>query len=382
MNPNHDWNRGGTWSPPTDAEKPLCPYKPGFTVDIKEHVPPPPFGTGYYPVGDWPYDRVTDAMLRSITQTELVMTNPPRECKPMASSFAPALANLTITEGIAIKDGRGSQLALCRISPKSPGQQPFSAVAKIFDPLYYSFRDKVAPSNPTDVTFDAEVDYCSEAAAYEHLRRGGRTGSFAPSYYGSWTFTLPIRHEGVVRQRQVRMVLIEHINGVCLHGLCWDKQLALRCHESYRLGVLAAILDAYVKLMHAGVEQMDLAPRNVILAPGPQDTSAPQPIPRVVIIDYAWAVVYHRAKEEVKSASWQAGKFPRNPMGYFWNYPLDDFGYWIPSAWDENRRRKQEWLMKEFGGRGKPTTKLCGRSLTSLLHRCLGSEKGSWGHFW
>ena len=224
-------------------------------------------------------------------------------------------------------------------------------MAKIFDPLYYSFRDKVAPSNPADVMLDAEVNYCSEAAAYEHLRRGGQTGFLAPKYYGSWTFTLPICHEGVIRQRKVRMVLMGHLGGTCLDGLCRKKQLGLRYHESYRLGVLAAVLDAYVRLMHAGVEQLDLAPRNVILVPGPQDVSTPQPIPRVVLIDYGEAVVYNRAKEEEKNKkSWEATKLPRNPASYFWNYSLDDFRYWIPSAWDDNRRLKQEWLREEFVG--------------------------------
>jgi hypothetical protein len=43
---------------------------------------------------------------------------------------------------------------------------------------------QVAPSNPADVTFDAdaEVDYCSEAAAYEHLACDGQTRVLAPEY--------------------------------------------------------------------------------------------------------------------------------------------------------------------------------------------------------
>jgi hypothetical protein len=157
---------------------------PGFTVGIKEHSPPPPFGTGYYPVVNWPYDKVTDAMLHLITQTKLVMTNLPLEPDTKPAFSGSALATLTITEAIAVQDGWGPQLALCKVTPELPGRHPFSAAAKMFDPRYSSFRDKVAPSNPADVAFDAEADYCSEAAAYEHLVRGGRTGVLALEYYG------------------------------------------------------------------------------------------------------------------------------------------------------------------------------------------------------
>lgn len=68
------------------------------------------------------------------------------------------------------------------------------------------------------------------------------------------------------------------------------------------------------------------------------------------MIDYGGAAVYNRAKEEKKRKAWEGTKLPRNPMDYFWNYSLDDFGYWIPLAWDGDRKLKQEWLMKEFGG--------------------------------
>jgi hypothetical protein len=72
---------------------------------------------------------------------------------------------------------------------------------------------------------------------------------------------------------------------------------------------LAAILDAYdVWLMDAGVEQLDLAPRNGMLIPGPRDTPSPQPMPRVVLIDYGGTVVYSRAKKEDTRKAWDATK--------------------------------------------------------------------------
>ncbi|KAI7773848.1 hypothetical protein LA080_009725 [Diaporthe eres] len=67
---------------------------------------------------------------------------------------------------------------------------PFEAVAKIYDPLYYSFSSDIG-NYPCDVVLRADEDYAQEVAAYECLTRAGQTGSFAPAYFGSeW-----LRHE-------------------------------------------------------------------------------------------------------------------------------------------------------------------------------------------
>ncbi|KAL2128678.1 hypothetical protein VTI74DRAFT_8852 [Chaetomium olivicolor] len=344
------------WSPPPDPEKPRCPYQRRFTVSITEHVPPPPFGRPEYAPGDWPYE----PMLKEITQTKLVMTCPPLDSKTQSghreTARPPRQATLTITDTLAVGNDRGPQLAVCSITPiGEPGSRPFVAVAKIFDPLYYSFT--LTKHEPADVAFSAEVDYCSEAAAYDHLTRqcqaGHLTGamrSFVPAYYGAWTFTLDILYEGVQRQRKVRLLLIEHLEGVCLSDLCREASCALRYDKSYRLGVLARILDGYARLKHAGVEHNDLAARNVMLLPGPLEIPRPQPIPRVVLIDYNAAVVYDISKEG--RSEFQEHKLPPSPMFLFWDFSLDkeNFGYWVPEEWNYNPRARQEWLLEEFGG--------------------------------
>lgn len=60
----------------------------------------------------------------------------------------------------------------------------FEAVAKIYDPLYYSFSSDIG-NYPCDVVLRADEDYAQEVAAYECLMRAGQTGSFAPAYFGS-----------------------------------------------------------------------------------------------------------------------------------------------------------------------------------------------------
>jgi hypothetical protein len=134
---------------------------------------------------------VPEAWLKSVTQTKHVLTHPPLET---AAPSAPKAAQLTITKSLAIGNSRGAQLVVCCIARKASGATSFAAVAMVFDLLYYSFFDKLV-GMPVDVVRMADQDYSREAVAYEHLRKMGHTGSFAPKYSGSWTFTLPFSHE-------------------------------------------------------------------------------------------------------------------------------------------------------------------------------------------
>lgn len=259
-------------------------------------------------------------------------------------------AKLTIVKPIAVEDGRGPQLVLCSIAlnTSGPPTKSFAAVAKIFDPLYYSFHNKLASHEPVDVAFEADGDYSLEAAAYEHLQKTHQTGSFAPSYSGSWTFNLPIRHVGVMRQRPVRLLLIEDLHGVCMRDLCNDPR-TLTYDEGYRRGVLAKILDGYVRQDHRGCLQDDLAPRNIILVPGPQHKTGPQPVPRVVLIDYKNAIVYGKPPAGMDAS--HITKLPKSPLDWFWDDTFPQFDGWRPPQWNANYRVVQEWLLKVFHGK-------------------------------
>lgn len=168
------------WMPPPDPDKPNCPYLPGFKVDISTHVAPLPFG-GEYPTASYPSR--TEEWLNSVSQTKHVVTYPPLETPAPTDTKT---ARLIVTRSIAIGNARGPQVLLCSVTPhREDGNAPtFEAVAKIYDPLYYSFVSDIG-SYPCDVVLRADHHYTQEVAAYECLTRAGQTGSFAPAYFGS-----------------------------------------------------------------------------------------------------------------------------------------------------------------------------------------------------
>ncbi|KAK4170813.1 hypothetical protein QBC36DRAFT_369750 [Triangularia setosa] len=332
------------WAPPADPDKPVCPYRRNFTVDIKSHTPPAPFGGRDYNRGT--RTAVADQALRTIKQTDLVMRNP-----PLGTANPPTqrTATLAISGELAVADGRGAQLAICTITPKVAGQRTFTAVAKIYDPLYYSFRNKDVPSVPADVTWDADMDYSREAASYEHLERIGEAGSFAPRYFGSWTFNMAIRIGNTTQQRPVRMILIENVPGPSIRQLCLPNSGAALDRAS-RLEILARVLDGNARLLFKGIGQNDLAARNVICAYPPNTLPAAmrQPPQRVTLIDYNTAVVYERTRHGIRPL--QRATLPPNPMELHWNDTLVEFRGWIPAEWEATPRLRQEWLRSRFGG--------------------------------
>ncbi|AEO61137.1 hypothetical protein MYCTH_2311014 [Thermothelomyces thermophilus ATCC 42464] len=337
-----------TWRPPTDPDKPACPYQTGFTIDIKSHTPPAPFGGRDYGPGTRVV--VPDQALRSLKQTELVMGNPPLRT---ADPAAPRTHTLSVTHELAVADGRGAQLVLCTITPKVPaGQAAFQAVAKIYDPLYYSFPNKDVPSVPCDVTWLADEDYSREAAAYEHLQSIGKAGSFAPRYFGSWTFTARILIDKTTpRSRPVRLILLEYVRGPSIRELCPAPPAAATFDEAYRLEVLARVLDGDAKLRFKGINQRDLAARNVLLnyPPGLPPAERHTMIPRLVLIDYNISIVYARTKRKI--GPYHGTTLPPNPMQIHWTNPLQEFRGWIPAEWEAAPRLRQEWLSKRFGGK-------------------------------
>jgi hypothetical protein len=352
------WSNFLFWSPPEDPERPVLPYASALTVTITEHVPPRPFGLpSVYPLIEPPYD-TSDEHLKTLTQTRLVVTCPPVEANRDTDGAVakmkkpPASATLKIDGPIAVKDGRGPQVVVCTITPQDRHSKPFQAAAKIFDPLYYSFQNENAPHRPVATTLKADSDYSIEAAAYAHLQKTGQTGAFAPDYYGSWTFALPICHRGTQHERQVRLVLVEYIDGVCMRDLCCYQEsppLALGFSEEHRLDVLADILDGAARMDHSGMNQRDLVPRNIMLKLEPEaEDERPRLVQRAVLIDYNISVVYHLSPEEWKYH--EVTELPVNPMELFWNVSLDDFGHWVPQDWQCNGRAQQEWLMGRFGG--------------------------------
>jgi hypothetical protein len=304
--------------------------------------------------------------LLSLTQTELVIANPPLE-----TADPPVLRThtLSVTRELAVADGRGAQLVLCTIEPKDPADPatpaPFQAVAKIYDPLYYSFPHQDVPSVPCDVTRFADEDYSREAAAYEHLQAIGEAGSFAPQYFGSWTLTARLQsHTGKPttpppQSRPVRLILIEYIAGPSMRELCAGPSPvpAAALDEGYRLEVLAQIMDAEAVLRLKGLNQRDLAARNIILHNAPPIKShdrapvKPSTIPRLVLIDYNISVIESRRIDKTGPCDGgMAATLPQNPMLTYWNNSLQEFRGWIPLTFQSDPRWRRKWLRGRFGG--------------------------------
>lgn len=314
------------WSPPEDLDKPRLSYIPGFTVQIRRHVPPPPFGGPRY--GRGTRKRLSQTYLREITQSKLVIEHPgPGAPLPALSE----MAQLTVVTPISIGEVRGAQVVACEIFPQNKGDQPYQAVAKIYDPMYYHFEFDYN-HQPRDTVWQADSDYSREAAAYEHLQQKNMT-SFAPQYFGSWTLDLPITSRRAPKTRPVRIILIEQLDGYSsMWSMCVrnnpDPQAAndaFHYPEDFRLEVLAVAMDGYVRMLHSGLDQSSFTSRNIMLSMSAipsKSAGVPVisgiPLPRVVLVDYHASVVYDRitarARPFIRNIA--AHRFPSTQCSY------------------------------------------------------------------
>ncbi|KXJ85659.1 hypothetical protein Micbo1qcDRAFT_180639 [Microdochium bolleyi] len=150
--------------------RPPCPYKEGFTLQLRPHQPPPAI-----------YSRDT---ARQGQHAEWWWIIPSRWKSPESSP--------------EIKTGRPSQ----------------RVVAKIYDPLYYSISQRP----DSNLTHAADSHYPRKEAVYEHLDAQEHGGEFTPTYHGSWTFDFPTSHPNVpgVHRRAVRAVNMDWVDGESL----------------------------------------------------------------------------------------------------------------------------------------------------------------------
>lgn len=342
------------WHAPEDPDKPNLPYLPGFTIQVSRHAPPPAFSTveELQDLGYQERPRLPEKYLETVAHSEAVVTNPPEEGIPLPSQAE--TAQLVITSPIAIGSARGPQIVACRVTPQQGDRGPFTAVAKIYDPLYYNFEHSIG-NYPRDTVSEADEHYMVETWAYQTLEKANQTGSFAPKFYGSWTFTLPIVLKGVRIERPVRFILIEQLSGVSIQESRIQNSYsqeaakdAFHYPEEYRLEGLARAMDGYVRQMKAGVRQSDFAGRNLVLVPYENPTIQSEMIsgfylPRVVLIDYNNADLEELPSDDVDPR-------PTNPAETFWGpYLWSDIAGWVPSTW-KNGKAQKEWLIKRFCG--------------------------------
>lgn len=329
------------WHAPEDPDRPRLPYLPGFSVRISRHAPPSGGEQSGFQQRPW----LEESYLRTVTHSEAVIGNPPVDGVEDSSSQA----ELVITSTIAIGSARGAQIVACTVNPLDGDAEPFEATAKIYDPLYYNFEHSIG-YYPRDCVEEADQDYMVETYAYEILDQTGYTGSSAPKYYRSWTFTLPIIFRGLSTARPVRLILMELLKGATIRESRIQNSYnrgagtdAFHYPEEYRLEVLARAMDAYVRQRKGGVDQNDFAGRNIVLVPMQSEKVCGVFLPRIVLIDYNNANVRELSSEEL-------ALLPPNPTQIFWGqYLWEDVAGWVPDAW-EDVKIQQDWLIHRFCG--------------------------------
>jgi catechol 2,3-dioxygenase-like lactoylglutathione lyase family enzyme len=322
------------WRPPPEPHKPYLPYTRGTKIHISKHTPPEPFDSEY---AHHEGQRLlaSEDLLHSTTLVELCFQQAPAEGERATHSDSKVLE---ITDPIEVKDGHGAQILLCRFEG-----EPETYVGKVYDPLYYGFPNPEWPSMPRDVTYVADGDYSREAAAYQYLadQQFDGSGVVVPKYHGSWTFSLPMESpSGWLRP--VRMIIMENIDG----RMMLDINIA-RMSEPKRLDVIARVIEAESRLRHIGLDQNDVAQRNVILCG--YDSSPEEMVERVCLIDFNIAVITERSRTSVEYGGWEQTRLPCSPADAWWDKECHEFSDWFPSEWDDYGDDWHAWLVDRYG---------------------------------
>lgn len=323
----------GRWTPPSEPLRPENPYKKGQSFEIRKHTACPPFGEDYtYYEGV--RECASERELRGKTLVELCLDRPPFEGVTAVDQEA---RTLEIVGELRVKDDGGAQIVVCRFSGE---KEQF--VAKIYDPLYYGFADRMWSDRPRDVTYEADKDYSREVAAYAELD-GELGGTDIPKYHGSWTFELPLDVPDGRKIRDVRLILIEHIKGRPMTDLKPDT-----FSESGGLELVRRMIEAEVRVQFAGVRHGDVSQRNVMVC-----VTEPDKIERVALIDFNFAVVIRLDNFEQQFSGLKRrpkAKTPPNPIDMWWGGALYGVaGEWFPKSWELRLRACQEWLYESYG---------------------------------
>ena len=296
--------------PPSSQEDDFGLYTSGQALLPKRHIPAPPCGRDYCD-SDAPSSDVPD----EVSKLEWCLTHPPRP----GSTDPNDTRKITFKASIRTECECGAQVLLI----------DDGLVAKIYDPLYYCFFNRDWPSETIDVTTEADHDYTIEAAAYSALRDTKIQVSIMPIYHGSWTAEVLIEVEGQQRLREIRIILLEHIEGTPMRDIN-PFDLTREAREN----TMCKVIEAETDLQIAGLEHDDFEPHNIMVIPPSQITSseavesqdAPfeDPDLRVCIIDYALSCVYKTAGRELLKPGYHNPLFRWIVAGIYCEYG------WLP----------------------------------------------------
>lgn len=322
----------GRWAAPLEPLRPENPYRKGKVLEVKKHKACPPFGANY-PDYEGVRKCAPERELRGKTLVELCVDRPPVGGDVLADEKP---QTLEITDEIRVKEDGGAQIVVCRLS----GLQQ-EVVAKIYDPLYYGFANRMWSAQPRDVTYEADMDYAREVAALSELD-DQLGGTDVPKYYGSWTFQIPLDLPDGRKTRDVRLVLMEHIKGTVMTDLKPES-----FSEPTRMDLVARMVEAVSRILFAGVRHGDVSQRNVMVC-----LAGPDKVERVALIDFNYAVVSRldnmRAVSPGAKPDPKPAKLP-NPINKWWGGALYAVaGEWLPESWEFRLRALQEWLYERY----------------------------------
>lgn len=314
-----------------DDLKPPLPYTSGTVLQIKQHIPPPPFGPGY----ETPFRRspLRDFRERYSTPSRLCLANPPPETPPHPYQN---IYSLKIVDQIACSDKRGAQVVSCYFV----GHQADLLVAKIFDPLYYDWWDY-------EPTYLADYHYSREAAAFLRLRyvkdadKMGYPGvaealeGSIPAYRGCWTFETALLDN---QRRDVRMILMNHFPLPSIQSIA-DRGEAKIIAAELRMQLFAKALELHCWLMYFGVDQRDFWPRNILVGLEQR---------QVVLLDFS-----HSAVRDLPNSRWvtrdeDPPNRPKSPIELFGASLGSSMGDWIPDEL-QTRKAQKAWFKKMWG---------------------------------
>ncbi|KAL7896098.1 hypothetical protein HDV63DRAFT_388700 [Trichoderma sp. SZMC 28014] len=319
------------WIPVEDDLNPGLPYLPGAVLKIQQCRPHAPFGPKYQ-------DRTSRTSNRDLleqcgTPSRACLHSPPLEGEPIAN---PETRTIIINSQIAGGNGRGAQIVKCHYED---GETPI--VAKIYDPLYYRWPDGDPP-------YYADLNFTTEAAAFITLQdmdkehtigyprvREALKGSI-PQYYGCWTCEMPLA-DG--QRRDVRLILMEYIPFRSMYSIIMDGGVASIPAET-RMQLLAKAYEIYAWLKYFGVNQKDLAPRNIMADPSSG---------RVVLLDFSIAEI-----RDLHNSRWTTRQDkplpagPRSPIETHrckWEYYTS---FWVPKEL-RSAQASFDWYQKQWG---------------------------------
>ena len=379
----------------------VFPYKPGLELELHRHTPPDPFGSHNM----IPYGRCTERLWNVYcnapdywdeNRIQFALEYPPIETKPPVAKGGKLTMTAKFVVHRVIEQSQRSSGGPTLLEGKFYRDRRFvrNAMAKVYDGVFYSVEGGYGygyDAGHPDPMIQADLDYSIESAAYEDIQTAGHCGSFTPQYYGSWTFSLETNEDGVTGARQVRMILLEKVEGAQTmaevirkastkqevswysgsDGWVLDRERLPPVKD--RLKVLKNLLEAWDRIWwDAKVSHYHLSPEDVLIR---QDNT-------VAIINFEQATVYSWVERWGEPGDMQAyPDHPRyakdapslqpNPLCLHWPFvrcswpcrsPLvsaacwshlppirkSRWWQWIPEDWVDNPELAAIWLLETF----------------------------------